>query len=283
MNDLHITVYSPESPLRQPALFVRRMFRDLWASRGLAWRLFVRDRSAQFRESILGYVWAFVPPLIASLPFVFLNANGVVTIKETPIPYPAFAIIGTLIWQVFVDALNTPLKTIVAAKPMLTRINFPREALLLSSLATVIFNFLIRLVLLVAVMIWFKITPPPTAALFPLGILGLIFLGFTFGLLLTPLGMLFKDIQHMIPMVTMFLMFLTPVVYPKPRGGLAGEIMHWNPVAPLLTASRDWLTKGPVEDLTSVVLVSLLAVVFAFAGWVFYRLAMPHIISRSGN
>ncbi len=74
---LAVNVYTPESPLRNPRRFLREMFRDLRASRELAWRLFVRDTSAQYRQSMLGYVWAFLPPLVASLPFIFLNAQGV--------------------------------------------------------------------------------------------------------------------------------------------------------------------------------------------------------------
>jgi lipopolysaccharide transport system permease protein len=138
--NLPLTVYTPESPLKNPARLLREMFRDLLASRELAWRLFVRDTSAQYRQSILGYAWAFIPPLVASLPFVFLNSQGVVAIKGTSIPYPAFAMIGTIIWQVFVDALTVPLKTVTAAKSMLVRINFPREAILLAGLGQVIFN-----------------------------------------------------------------------------------------------------------------------------------------------
>ena len=118
MTELPITVYTPESPLRNPGRFVREMFRDLLASRELAWRLFVRDTSAQYRQSFLGYLWAFIPPLVASLPFIFLNSQGVVNMGATKIPYPAYAMIGTIIWQVFVDALNSPLKTAIAAKSM---------------------------------------------------------------------------------------------------------------------------------------------------------------------
>ncbi len=81
--NLPLTVYTPESPLKNPARLLREMFRDLLASRELAWRLFVRDTSAQYRQSILGYAWAFIPPLVASLPFVFLNSQGVVAIKGT--------------------------------------------------------------------------------------------------------------------------------------------------------------------------------------------------------
>src|ERR1700731_4001947 len=146
--DLPVTVYTPESPLRHPGRLFVEMFRDLMASRGLAWRLFVRDTSAQYRQSILGYVWAFIPPLVASLPFIFLNSQGVVGIKNTAIPYAAYAMIGTIIWQVFADALASPLKTVTASKTMLARINFPREPILLSAFGRVIFSFWIRLVLL---------------------------------------------------------------------------------------------------------------------------------------
>src|SRR5688572_20247597 len=108
---LGVNVYTQESPLRYPRRFLGEMFRDLRASRELAWRLFVRDTSAQYRQSILGYLWAFLPPLVASVPFIFLKSQGVVGIGDTPIPYPAYALIGTIIWQVFADALNSPLKT----------------------------------------------------------------------------------------------------------------------------------------------------------------------------
>ena len=116
MTEHPVTLYTPESPLRQPAKFVREMFADLLASRELAWRLFIRDLSAQYRNSVLGYVWVFVPPVVASLPFVYLNSTGVLGIGDTPIPYAAYATVGTIIWQTFVDALNSPLRTANAAR-----------------------------------------------------------------------------------------------------------------------------------------------------------------------
>lgn len=281
--DLPVTVYTPESPLRHPGRLFVEMFRDLMASRGLAWRLFVRDTSAQYRQSILGYVWAFIPPLVASLPFIFLNSQGVVGIKNTAIPYAAYAMIGTIIWQVFADALASPLKTVTASKTMLARINFPREAILLSALGQVIFAFLIRLVLLVGVFVWFRITPPVTALLFPLGILSLITAGFMVGIAVTPIGILYTDVPQMIPIIAMFLMFLTPVLYPPPEEGHAAILAKWNPLSPLVNATRDWLTTGATTQLTAFVLVSVTVVVLLFTGWLIYRLALPHIIVRIGN
>jgi len=70
-----VTVYTPESPLRQPRKFVRELISDLWGSRELAWRLFVRDLRAQYRASLLGYLWVFLPPLVAGLPFGHSRIN----------------------------------------------------------------------------------------------------------------------------------------------------------------------------------------------------------------
>ena len=162
------------------------MMRDLAASRELAWRLFIRDVSAQYRQSILGYLWVFIPPLVASVPFVYLNVQGVIRIGETPIPYAAFAIISMIIWQVFANSLNAPLRSVSAARGILTRINLPREAILLSALAQVCFGFLVRLLLLVGVMAWFHLVPPATVLLFPVGILSLILFGFVIGILNYP-------------------------------------------------------------------------------------------------
>jgi lipopolysaccharide transport system permease protein len=280
---LDIRVYTPESPLCHPGRFLREMFRDLRASRELAWRLFVRDTSAQYRQSMLGYVWAFLPPLMASLPFIFLNSQGIVSIGDTPIPYPAYAMIGTIIWQVFADALNAPLKTVAAAKSMLVKINLPREAILLSGLGQVIFSFLIRLVLLTLVFIWFKIVPSVTVLLFPIGVFALIVVGFTLGVVLTPLGLLYNDVQQTIPIATTFLMLLTPVVYPPPNSGLAAMVAQWNPLSPLIVVTRDWMTTGDATQMAAFVFITTAAIVLLFAGWIIYRLALPHIIARMGG
>jgi lipopolysaccharide transport system permease protein len=279
---LAVKVYSQESPLRHPRHFLREMFRDLQASRELAWRLFVRDTSAQYRQSMFGYLWAFLPPLVASVPFIFLKSQGVMTAEGTPIPYPAYALIGTTIWQVFADALTSPLKTVAAAKSMLVKINLPREAILLSGLGQVIFSFLIRLVLLTLVFIWFKIMPPVTVLLFPIGVFALILVGFTLGVALTPLGLLYNDVQQAIPIATTFLMLLTPVVYPPPHSGLAATVSRWNPLSPLIVVTRDWMTTGEATQIAAFAIITTVAIVLLFAGWIMYRIALPHVIARVG-
>jgi lipopolysaccharide transport system permease protein len=129
-NKLQETIYSPESSLSSPAKMLRDMFTDLVASRELAWRLAVRDIQAQYRQAFLGILWAFVLPLANTLAWIFLSSSGIVTLNETELPYPVYVFTGTMLWAIFMEALNAPLQQVTAAKPMLAKLNFPRESLI---------------------------------------------------------------------------------------------------------------------------------------------------------
>jgi len=278
-----VTVYTPESPLRQPRKFVRELISDLWGSRELAWRLFVRDLRAQYRASLLGYVWVFLPPLVASLPFVYLKSAGVISIGDTPIPYAAYAMVGAIIWQTFVDALNSPLRSVNAARAMLTRINFPREAILLSGLMQVAFTFVVRLALVIGVFAAFALKPAATSPLFVVGMISIALTGFMIGLILTPLGVLYGDVQYSLPIASTFLMLITPVLYPVPSSGLGAMVASLNPLTPLITTTRDWLTTGASVQQVAFLVVSAVTVTLLILAWVLYRLALPHLVARLGN
>jgi lipopolysaccharide transport system permease protein len=278
-----ITIYTPESPLAHPVKLLREMLRDLRASRELAWRLFVRDMSAQYRQTLLGYVWAFLPPLATSITFIFLNSQNILSIRETTIPYPAFVLISTTLWQTFVEAINAPLKLVQSSRAMLAKINFPREALILAGLGEVLFNFAIRSLIVVFAICWFRVPISSMILLAPFGILCLIALGLMFGILLTPLGILYQDVGRGLTLITGFWMLLTPVVYPSPKSWPASLLTKWNPVSPIITTTRDWLTGGAGNHLHSFLFVVCVALVMLFLGWILYRLAMPHLIERMGG
>lgn len=283
MNDLPITVYTPGSPLRNPAKLVREMLRDIARGRELAWRLFVRDVSAQYRQTYFGYVWAFLPPLVASLTFIFLQSQGIVRIEATSVPYAAFAMMGTLLWQTLVDAVQSPIAAVQAAKPMLAKINFPREALLMAGLYMVCFNFLIRLLLLVVVMAIWNVVPGVGLVVFPIAMAGLLALGFACGLVVLPIGTLYGDVSRAIPMIAQLWMLLTPVVYPARTTGLAGWLATWNPVSPLIVTAREALTGQAFSYLPGASAIAIAAVLISAAGLLAFRLVVPLLIERMGG
>lgn len=194
MLEPHVTVYTPDSSLATPRKMLADMFRDVVRGRHLAWRLAVRDISAQYRQTYLGIFWAFVMPLANTVTWVFLSKSGIISVGETALPYPVYVLVGTMLWAILIDAILTPLGQTAAARPMLARLNFPREAILISGLYQTIFNTSIRMVLMIGALLLAGIDPGWHLVLFPLGVLSLIVVGTAIGVMLTPLGMLYGDV-----------------------------------------------------------------------------------------
>jgi lipopolysaccharide transport system permease protein len=276
-------VYTPEPLLRHPVVMLRELAQDVRAGRELAWRLFLRDLQAGYRQTLLGYIWAFLPPLVAAATFIFLQSQGITRIEVVGIPYAAFALMGTLLWQIFVDALISPSASFGAAKAMLVKINFPREAVLMGGLYMVLFNAAIRLILIAAVMAYWRVPVGPTLAFFPIAVCGLIAAGFAIGLLITPMASLYGDAARAIPIVAGFWMLLTPVVYPPRMGGLAGWLATWNPVSPLIITARECLTAHTLSVIWPFWFVTAGSLLVILAGLVGFRIAMPHLIERMGG
>jgi lipopolysaccharide transport system permease protein len=272
--------YTPASPLAQPGLLWREMRQDLWAGRELAWRLAVRDISAQYRQSAFGVLWALIIPVANTAVWLFLTGSKVVQVAATPVPYPVFVFTGTLLWSILIDALNAPLQQVNANKALLAKINFPREALILSGIYQTLFNGAIKLGILLLVLPFMGVHPGLGGLLIPVGLLGLVLTGTALGLTLTPLGVLYGDIGRGIPLITQFLMYLSPVVFPLATTGWTATVMRLNPLTPLILNARAWFTGQPTQLLGEWALAVGGSAVLLVVVWMVYRLAMPILIER---
>ncbi len=277
---LPVAVYTPESQVRSPKSLIKKMCRDIGASRELAWRFFVRDISAQYRQSVLGIFWAFAPPIVTGLIFVLLHSKKIVNFGETDIPYPVYAIVGTTLWSIFADSTTAPLRSVQKGKSIIAKINFPREALILAAFYETLFKAVIRVPIIIGILMFFGISIN-VASLFAIPmVLLLIFLGLTIGLVLTPIGMLYTDIGSALGVAVQLWFFVTPVVYPPPTSFPFSLVVTLNPVSSLLLGSRDLLTKGTLTHVDGILFVSILMIIFFFVAWGVYRLAMPILTER---
>ncbi len=273
-------VYTPESQLRHPVLLFQQMWRDLLASRELAWQLMVRDISAQYRQSFLGIIWAFIPPVMTAAGFTLANNAKIVNIGVTDLPYPAYVMFSMTLWQTFTESLNGPMQAVGSAKGMMARINFPREAIILNKLGQVFFNFGIKLILIIGLFIWFRMPMTWSVILAPVALIHLVMLGTFIGLLLAPISALYQDISKGITMIMGLWLFLTPVVYPTPRTGVFGAIVTLNPVTPLLVTTRELATTGIISNPQGFWIASGIAIIGLLVAWIMYRISMPFVVER---
>jgi lipopolysaccharide transport system permease protein len=270
------THYSAEPELAQPGRFLRQAVDDLRRSIPIARRLFAGKLRARFRRARLGYVWLLAPALAVTVIAVYLQHRHIVGVRHTALPYALHVLAGILLWQVFVDALASPSQQLTEGRSVVARIPVPYEAIVLAGLYEVLLNAALRVVVLVGAMLASGTVLAATVVLVPIGVLALVLLGMALGLWLAPLGLIYDDVARGILLVTGLWIFLTPVFYLPPGHG----VLQLNPVSPVLDMTRGWLTGSP--PIGGAVLVTLLAVAVLTAGWLFARLARPHVTARLG-
>jgi lipopolysaccharide transport system permease protein len=256
------------------------MLADLILSRDLAWRLTIRDINAQYRQTFLGFTWALILPIVNTVIWIFLNSSGVISVSNTALPYPVYVFTGTMLWQIFADAFQSPSRQVNQAKDMLSKVNFPKEAIILSGITQTLFNAGIKILLLIPALLFFGIMPGWSLLLVPLGVFSLVLAGTALGLLLAPISALYQDVTQGISLIVQLWMYITPVVFSLPTGGWASLLFNLNPLTPLILVTRDWFTAFPPTHLSYFVLVNGVMLVILLVAWVFYRVSMPILVER---
>ncbi len=273
-------VYTPDAHLGFGWHVWRDMARELIQSRELMWRLFLRDLSARYRQSVFGYVWAVMPAIVTVVTFTYLKGSGTLPIGQTNMPYPAYVLLGMSVWQLFATGLTRTTQSLVQASAIITKINFARETLVLAAFGESIFNFLIRIVLIAGVFAWFGIVPAWTVIFVPFVLIPLALMTVGFGFILSIANGVFRDIGSSLGLVLTFAMFLTPVIYPPPTQWPKVLINYLNPVSPFIIATRDLITKGTLSQPDGLLWVSIAGLVVFLVAWRIFHLAMSRIAER---
>ncbi len=273
-------IYNAHSNIQRPWVMVRDMIRDIGKGQDLAKRITIRDIKAMYRQSALGVLWAFILPIANAVTWIFLNSSGIVSMSDTGLPYPIYAISGTMIWAIFLESMQAPINKTTQNKSTLAKVNFPREAIVMAGVYHSFFNAGIKTILIIAILAFMGYLGTTTLLLVPLAIISLVMAGTAIGLLLTPLGMLYTDVSKGLPLLMQFLMYTAPVVYAIPKEGFTAEIIRANPITPLITTTREWLTGIETSFLNEWVYINMGVIAFLAIVLVGYRLAMPILIER---
>ncbi len=235
---------------RRPGLWAR--LAELWRYRELVRNLVLRDLKARYKNSVLGFVWSLLNPLLMMLVFTVVFTVMLPTNIER---FPVFILCGILPWNWFSSSIGGAVHTIVGNATLIKKVYFPREALPLSLILSNAVNFLLALIVLFPLMLAFH--TPITPWLLFLPVLIIIQAIFTLGvaLILSTVNVFFRDTAVIMEVVLQAWFFLTPVVYDmkvlpehKLIGGYDVEVRRLayilNPMGSLIANYRDILYWG---------------------------------------
>ena len=276
-----VKIYTPDQVQRMGWRIWPEMVRDLLRSRELIWRLIVRDLSVRYRQTILGYVWAILPPIVMVAVFTFLSKTRVLTIGQTPFPYVSYALWSIGIWQLFSGSLQACTNSLTTAGSLVTKINFPKEALIFGAIGQPLFDFLVRLIPIIIVFIWQGVVPAWQASFLPFVLIPILLLALGFGFVLAVANLLLRDIGNALGIVLAFGMFLAPIVYPPPVDWPYVLVNVLNPFSPLLIATQDLISTGQLSRPGAFALAWLFSLIVFLLGWRLFRTAIKRIAERA--
>jgi len=131
---------------------------------------------------------------------------------------------------------------------MIKLINFSKKSLVIAAMGRALVAFGIQILLTAGLFIWYGLRPHPEALLLPLAILPLLLLMLGCGFILSILNAAMRDVGNALTMLMTFFMFLTPILYARPRQGALSRITDLNPVYYLIAGPRDLVLKGGMQD-----------------------------------
>jgi len=245
--------------------------RDVWLYRELIFFMTWRDLKVRYKQTFLGVGWAILQPFLTMVVFSIFFGN-LAQVPSDGVPYPIFSYTALIPWTLFSKALQDASRSLVSNSHMITTIYFPRMILPMSSVLAGVVDFLIAFIVLLGMMFYFKITPTAKVWTLPLFLLLAIITAIAVGLWLSALNVLYRDINYVLPFLTQFWMYLTPIAYPSSMVPEQWRVVYaLNPMTGVVEGFR-WALLGAGQPPGVMTLVSAgVAVVLLVSGMFYFK------------
>ncbi|MGZ6268872.1 MAG: ABC transporter permease [Candidatus Limnocylindrales bacterium] len=259
-------VFEPSSGLR-----AMLRLREVWAYRELLVFLTWRDVKVRYRQTAIGALWAVIQPFMLMVVFtIFLGRLA--HVPSNGLPYPIFAYAALVPWTLFSSSLSSVSDSLVSSSNLISKVYFPRLVIPLAAVGSFVFDFVIALGLLVAMMVYYGIYPGwPILALPALTLLTLL-TALSVGMWLTALNVRYRDVKYAIPFLIQIWLFASPIAYATSLVPSRWRLVYsLNPMVGVIDGFR-WALLGVAWQPGSFFVVSLAMIAaLLVSGLVYFR------------
>jgi homopolymeric O-antigen transport system permease protein len=244
---------------------------DLWLYRELIFFMIWRDIKVRYKQTLLGAAWAVIQPVLTMLVFNFVFGT-VAKVPTEGVPYPIFSYTALLPWGLFTAALNTASRSLTANQNMITKIYFPRLVLPLASVLGGLVDFAIAFLVLIVLMIYYHVAPTVAIWTLPLFLLLTLVTALGVALWLSAINVQYRDVNYVLPFLTQFWLFLTPVAYSAKVISAKWQLVYsLNPMAGVVNGFRWALLGTETGPGPSMAISAAIAVIVLVSGLFYFR------------
>jgi homopolymeric O-antigen transport system permease protein len=269
-----LTKHQPTTVYIKPSTGIAALnLGDLWTYRELVFFMIWRDIKVRYKQTMLGAAWAVIQPVMMMLVFTFIFGTVAKLPTDGNIPYPIFSYTALLPWGLFVAALNQASRSLTTNQNMITKIYFPRLILPLSSVLAGLVDFAIASVILVGLMFYYKVTPAWNILwTLPFFLLLSIITALGVALWLSAINVKYRDVNYVLPFLTQFWQFATPVGYSATVISAKWQLLYsLNPMAGVVNGFR-WALLGVGNGPDTALWISIgISMVILISGLFYFR------------
>jgi lipopolysaccharide transport system permease protein len=262
--------------MQNHSISILEMAASFWRNRQLILQMTKREVVGRYRGSIMGLLWSFFNPVLMLAVYTFVFS---VVFKarwsggtESKAEFALVLFAGLMIFNLFSECINRAPSLIFGNVNYVKKVVFPLEILLLVTLGSAIFHFLVSLLVWLLFYLVFFGLPPTTILLLPFELLPLLLLTLGVGWLLASLGVYLRDVSQMIGVLTTILLFMSPVFYPLEALPAKYRLfLHLSPLTHIVEKCRDLMIWGKGLNWSVWLLSLMLSVVIAWIGFAWFQ------------
>lgn len=269
----------------------KNVFKQIYEYREMIKGLVRRDLRGRYKGSVLGFFWTFLNPLLQLLVYTLLFG---VLLKSNIPDFYLYLFVGLIPWIFMSTCVSGGAGCILEQKSLVTKVRFPREVIPISFVTTAFINMLLTFIIILGVVgiqmginswsVGYPVNPLGESFNFlPLLSLPLIFLieyilglGMTF--LCSTITVYFRDMQHILGIVTMLWCYCTPIMYSlKNILGTEGYAKYYkiflfgNPMTSIIEAYQNILYYGTWPNFLNLLVGVGYAVIFLIIGFLIFE------------
>jgi lipopolysaccharide transport system permease protein len=256
--------------------WVRLDLRQVWEYRELLYFLTWRDITVRYKQTILGAAWSILQPFLTMIVFSIFFGN-MAGLASDGSPYPIFSYTALVPWFFFSTSLTQSSNSLVGNSQLIKKVFFPRLAIPISNVLSPLVDMALAFVVLLLMMPFYGIWPTINFIWLPFFTLLAFITALGVGLWFSALNVEYRDVRYIVPFLSQFWMFASPVVYSSSsiKNPWLQMIYGINPMAGVIDGFR-WAILGKTSAPGPIIWVSLVVALVILVSGAFYFRRMEH-------
>lgn len=189
----------------------RQYWHDLWRYRELFFILAWRDVAVRYKQTVVGFAWAFVRPFMTMVVFTVVFGHIAKLSSGDTTPYALMVYGGLLPWTLFASVFGDASSSVMGNANLISKVYFPRLIVPMSTVVVALIDFAVSLTILVGLMIWYRFLPGWQILLLPAFVVLALLASIGPALWASAIVVKYRDFRFVVPFLLQFGLYASPV------------------------------------------------------------------------